>query len=197
MADNLNLSLWFSSYDETEILPRMLSVLHQFPFSAERPGITYLSLHPVSWSEPTILEQRFRPGISPEQAILTASELIHDDYAYVFESHWDLWSPSADMQQWSPKPAQVRFIAQGTEFEDGACQQSGHIQVDFGLETPFLYEELAFARESEMGVRANVQKLVDFTGKLERNSGAASRLLWSESDDNLAQKLIARLQKIQ
>jgi hypothetical protein len=46
-------------------------------------------------------------------------------------------------------------------------------------------------------VRANVQKLVEFTGAAEKNSGASARLLWSESEENLAQKLIARLQKVQ
>ena len=45
--------------------------------------------------------------------------------------------------------------------------------------------------------RANVQQLVEFTTKAEKNSGARSRLLWSESEENLAQKLIMRLQKVQ
>jgi len=46
-------------------------------------------------------------------------------------------------------------------------------------------------------VRANVQKLVEFTSAVEKNSGASGRLLWSESEENLAQKLINRLQKVQ
>ena len=46
-------------------------------------------------------------------------------------------------------------------------------------------------------MRANVQKLVEFTGKVEKNSGANARLLWSESEQNFAQKLIARLQRVQ
>jgi len=46
-------------------------------------------------------------------------------------------------------------------------------------------------------VRANVQLLVDYINRVERNIGAETRLLWSESDENLAQKLISRLQKVQ
>jgi hypothetical protein len=42
-----------------------------------------------------------------------------------------------------------------------------------------------------------VQRLVEFTSKVEKNSGANARLLWSESDQNFAQKLIARLQRVQ
>jgi hypothetical protein len=38
--------------------------------------------------------------------------------------------------------------------------------------------------------------LIDFTTKAEKTSGASARLLWSESEENLAQKLIARLQKV-
>jgi len=37
--------------------------------------------------------------------------------------------------------------------------------------------------------------LVEFTAKMESNSGATGRLLWSESEENLAQKLISRLQR--
>ncbi len=73
----------------------------------------------------------------------------------------------------------------------------GNIQVDFGLETPFLQEEVSLTAEAEEHVRANVHKLVDFTMKVEKNTGASARLLWSESSENLAQKLIARLQKVQ
>ncbi len=67
MADSLYLSIWFPSFREGEMMPRTVSVLRQFPFSAVREGITYLSVHPVAWSEPTVLERRFTPGISPEK----------------------------------------------------------------------------------------------------------------------------------
>ena len=61
-----------------------------------REGITYLSVHPVAWSEPTVLERRFTPGISPEEAAELASEFAHDDFAFVFEAFWDLWVPNED-----------------------------------------------------------------------------------------------------
>ena len=70
------------------------------------------------------------------------------------------------------------------------------MQVDFGLDAPFLYEELQLSQEVETQVRNNVQKLVDFTTSVEKNSGAKSRLLWSESEENLAQKLVNRLQRV-
>jgi hypothetical protein len=38
---------------------------------------------------------------------------------------------------------------------------------------------------------------VEFTSKVETNCGVSGRMLWSESEENLAQKLISRLQKVQ
>jgi hypothetical protein len=197
MADPLFLSLWFPDFDVEDMLPRALTVMRQFPFSAQQPGITYVALYPVSWNEPTILEQRFRPGIPPEEAVQIVSDLLHEDYAYLFEAHWDLWTFSQATQQWALEASQVKFLVHGLEFEDGASEQEGHVQIDFGLDTPFLQEQVVLTTEAEAKVRANVQKLIEFTGKAGKSSGASARLLWSESEENLAQKLIARLQKVQ
>ena len=79
MPDPLYLSLWFSTVEVDDMLPHALAVMRQVPFSVARPGITYLALHPVSWNEPTILERRFRPGVSAEEAVLIASDLLHED----------------------------------------------------------------------------------------------------------------------
>jgi len=197
VADPLYLSLWYSSFDAEEILPKTLSVMRQFPFSSQQGGIAGLALHPVSWNEATILERRFNPGITPEAAVLIASDLLHDDYAYVFEAAWDLWVFDDEQRKWLLKPWRVRFIAQGQEFEDGSSESEGHIQVDFGSDSPFLQEQLNLTPDGEERVRANVQKLVDFTNKAEKASEANSRLLRSESEDNFAQKLISRLQRVQ
>jgi hypothetical protein len=195
MADSLYLSLWFPSFEEPEILPRAVSVLQQFPLSQRVDGVTYLAVHPVSWNEPTILERRFQPGVPPEEAAGAVADLVHDDYAYVFEAYWDLWSLSAGGDRWTREPVLVRCTAQGVEFEEKAAAETGHIQIDFGMDTPFLQEELPLTPDAEQHVRDNVHRLVEFTAKVEKNAGATGRLLWSESEENLAQKLIARLQK--
>jgi hypothetical protein len=196
MGDSLYLSLWFPSFDEPEILPRTVAVLRQIPFSAARSGVTYCSIQPVSWSEPTILERRFHPGVPPEEAAEVAAELLHDDYAYVFEAYWDLWAPPEGAEKWVLQPSLVRLIAHGMEFEEHTAEDAGHIQIDFGLDSSFLHEEVEFTSEAERNVRSNVHKLVEFTAQVEKNAGATGRVLWSESEENLAQKLIARLQKV-
>jgi hypothetical protein len=196
MADSLYLSLWFPSFEEPEILPRAVSVLKEFPFSPTRPGVTYLALHPVSWNEPTLLERRFDPGVDPSEAAGVAADLVHDDFAYVFEAYWDLWTLPENTEKWILEPSRVQFAVQGTEFEEGTAAETGHMEIDFGLDAPFLHEELKLTKEAEEHVRANVHKLVEFTARVEKNAGVTARRLWSESQENLAQKLIMRLQKV-
>jgi hypothetical protein len=196
MADNLYLNLWFSDSELIETFAHAAVVLQQLPFSAQLPGITGVAVHPISWGEATILEENFRPGISPEEAVTIAAGLPHEDYGYVFEANWDLWSPLTPQGEWTLRPSSVRVIVRGDEFEDAESDVQGQLQVDFGLDAPFLYEELQLSEELESKVRSNVQKLVDFTAMVEKNAGAKTRLLWSESEENLAQKLVNRLQRV-
>ena len=99
--------------------------------------------------------------------------------------------------EWTLQASQVKFLVHGSEFDEGVYEREGHIQVDLGLDAPFLQEDVPLTIEAAARVRANVQKLVEFTSKIEKSSGANARLLWSESDQNFAQKLIARLQRVQ
>jgi hypothetical protein len=196
VPDPLYLSLWFPQFAEAEMMPRLACVLQQFPFSPAHPGVWSIAVHPVSWGEATILERRFKPELKPEDAVEVAADLLHADYAYVFEAWWDLWTPG-ESGPWTLAPCRVEFIAQGMEFEEGDYEHSGHIQLDFGLDTPFLFEGVELTGLVEQRVRANVQKLVEFTSAVEKNCGVSARVLWSESEENLAQKLMARLQKVQ
>jgi len=197
MSDPLYLSLWFPDFSGPAMLPHAMAVFQQFPFSAARPGITYAAVQPVSWNEASIVERRFSPGIPPEEAMVIAADLIHDDYAYIFEAYWDLWTPEDAGREWLLVPSMVKFILQGEEFDDSSQAQTGQIQVDFGLDSPFLQENIDLTEETQAKVRENVSKLVEFTVKAQKNTRASSRLLWSDSDENLAQKLISRLQRVQ
>jgi len=202
MADPLYLDLWFPSFPEAEMMPRLLSVLRQFPFSAARPGITYVAVHPISWEEPTLLEQRFQPGAAPAEAVAVVGELLHDDYAYVFEAWWDLWTyveepGTEEADRWRIQPSRVKFVVHAAAFEEGAHEDEGHIQVELGLDTQFLHEDVELSQEAQRKVQGNVQRLVNFSAAVEKHCGLRGRVLWSESDENLAQKLIARLQKVQ
>src|SRR6185437_4379755 len=200
MADQLYLSIWFPSFSAQEMSPRLLSVIKQFPFSTQRPGIGYAAVHSVSWEEPIVFQQTFDSRADADQVLALTSEFLSEDNAYELEAMWDLWVPVEEGGldiTWQQQPQTVKFFAFGQQFEQATYQQNGHIQVDFGLDTPFLYEEEEFTEAVEQRIKANVQKLVNFTTAVEQNCGISGRVLWSESEDNLAQKLIERLQKIQ
>ncbi len=199
MADSLYLSIWFPSFRAEEMMTRTAAVLRQFPFSAVREGITYLSVHPVAWSEPTVLERRFDPGVSPEEAVEVASEFAHDDFAFVFEAFWDLLVPNEDEhgESWVQRPVAVRFLVHGVQFDEGIYTDDGHIEGDFGLDSSFIYDERELTVQGERALRANIAKLVGFSAAVEKNCGISGRVLWSESEENLAQKLIAKLQQTQ
>jgi hypothetical protein len=196
MADPLYLSLWFPDFNGPAMLPHILAALQQFPFSEQRPGITYVAVQPVSWNEASILERRFSTGISPEQAMVVAADLIHDDFAYTFDAYWDLWTPDEN-ENWQRIPSLVQFVVQGEEFDEGLQAETGHIQIDFGLDSLFVQENVALTDETQAKIRDNVLQLIEFTKKLEMKTRATSRRLWSESDESLPQKLIARLQRVQ
>jgi hypothetical protein len=181
------------------MMPRALSVLKQFPFSASRPGVGYLAVQGISWNEPPLFEETFDSRATPEQALELAAEHVHSDHGYELDVLWDLWTPEIGGgldTTWRLTAQPVKFLIHGSDFDDEAFQEHGHIEVDFGLDTPFLHEELELDELSEERVKANVQKLVAFTSAVEKNSGISGRILWSDSEENLVQKLIVRLQKV-
>jgi len=197
MPDTLNLSLWFPGFDAELMLPRLLEVLRHFPFSEGRGGVQYVSVQPVDWAEPTLFEQGWSPGVSAEEAAEAIRENAQADFAITMEADWDLWVLNEATNEWALTPQKVIFTAQGLDFDEGAFAGSGHILIDFGFDFPFLHEDVNLSPDDALRVKANVAALVEFIHRIERNCHTTGRVLWSESDDNLAQKLIARLQQVQ
>ncbi len=154
-----------------------------------------------------------------ENAVAEATEQLHDDMAYEFEMRWKLWSPeTVDAQPgdtgvdiypdfesvrldtlWKLQPATVRILGFGPRFDDATFEQNGHVRIDFGLDTPWLAETLEDEELDEAAtkhIQQNVEMLLAFTLSVEKNCGISSRLLWTESGEPLAQKLIDRLQRV-
>ncbi len=184
-----------------------MSVLRQFPFSPARPGIRAAHVYPLGWSEATIYQRIWEADEisdeSPEalesqlhQAIGQAMESLHEDYAYEFEVYWDLWVPAEEEGKWELKPTLVRVAALGPQFEEAAFEQNGHIRVDVGHDTAFLHAELALDKDSLQRVQDNIARLVEFTARIEKYCNISTRLLWSDDESSLAQKLLDRLQKL-
>ncbi len=161
------------------------------------------SAYPLSWNETPsyqrIYDEDEVEDSLPSPAVAAATERLYDDFAYEFEVKWDLWIAETvgDLDPtWRKEPRVARVTGFGPHFDEGAYEQNGHIRVDFGTDTPFLEDEVELDEEGARRVEQNLQKLVVFTKSVEQKCGISSRLLWSDSGENLAQKLIARLQRV-
>jgi hypothetical protein len=100
---------------------------------------------------------------------------------------------------WNLRPHTVRIIGFGPRFDTAGYEQNGHLLVDFGLDTPWVLETLedeALDEAAQLHIQQNIEKLLAFTLLVEKNCGISSRLLWTESGEPLAEKLIARLQRV-
>jgi hypothetical protein len=237
MADQLYLSLWFPNFRFETLPATLVSVLRQFALISGDKRIAAASVYPISFTEaPTYQriyvtderaeENQDTTGSIIEYAVAEATEQLHDDMAYEFEMHWNLWTPEASSTEtyalrdpehnfedetdpefasaaldtrWRRQPSTVRFLGLGPSFDDASFAQNGHIRVDFGLDTPWLAETLDdehLDEDAAKHIQQNVEMLLAFTLSVEKHCNISSRLLWTESGEPLAQKLIERLQRV-
>lgn len=199
MADQLYLSLWYSNFRFANLpaaIERVLGVIGD--------RVKAATVYPLSWTESPVYQRVYSERDPPEQAqpaavVAEATEHLHEDYAYEFEMPWELWVPEqeGDLEPiWKKEPRVIRVTGFGPEFDEGAFEQNGQVRIDLGSDAPFLQEEVELDGDAARYVQQNVQRLVDLTAAIQQNGGAATRLLWSESGENLAQKLVARLQQL-
>lgn len=207
MADQLFLSLWYPNFRLAALGPAVLGVLRQFAVMGAAPGdsamVRAASAYPIDWSETPVYNRVYEEDeeelATPALAVPEAMDQLHEDFAYEFEVEWELWQPEAAGgldPAWRKTPTRVRVVAFGPEFDNEAYQTNGQVRVGFGLDTPFLQEEVELDREAGAKVRENVAQLVALVHAIEKNCGISTRLLWSESGESLAEKLIARLQQV-
>jgi hypothetical protein len=109
---------------------------------------------------------------------------------------------------WKLRTHTVRVLGFGPSFDVAGYEQNGHLLVDFGLDTPWVLdtqlddsqlddlEDQPLDAEAQLHIQQNIEKLLAFTLLVEKNCGISSRLLWTESGEPLAEKLIARLQRV-
>ncbi|HSU20039.1 MAG TPA: hypothetical protein VLI45_09885 [Acidobacteriaceae bacterium] len=218
MADQLYLSIWYPNFRLQSLPSALIGVLRQFVAVAregDRTGefsrVAAASAYPIDWTESPIYQRIYvnderaesspdSDASLPENAVAEATEQLHDDTAYEFEMRWRLWmpepSPAGLDTTWRLEPSRVRVVGFGPDFDLGSYEQNGHVRVDFGLDTPWTFEDESLDNDSTMRVQQNVEKLLAFTLSVEKNCGISSRLLWTESGEPLAEKLIARLQRL-
>jgi hypothetical protein len=109
---------------------------------------------------------------------------------------------------WRLRTHTVRVLGFGPRFDVAGYEQNGHLLIDFGIDTPWVpnplhptpslkaLAESGLDESAQIHIQQNVEKLLAFTLLVEKNCGISSRLLWTESGEPLAEKLIARLQRV-
>jgi len=210
MADQLYLSLWFPNFRLAALPEKLVSVLQQFAMVSGDKRVAAASAYPLGFTESPTYQRLYvndeRAEESPdaliENAVAEATEQLHDDMAYEFEMKWQLWSPTLEETEdgpetvWKQVASTVRVLGFGPEFDDASFDQNGHIRVDFGLDTPWVLEDAELDEEEAAYIQKNVEMLLAFTLLVEKHCGISSRLLWTESGEPLARKLIDRLQRV-
>ena len=221
MADQLYLSLWFPNFRLEALPAALVSVLRQFALISGEKRVAAASAYPISFTEPPVYQRIYvnddraqdSADSQIENAVAETTAPLHDDMAYEFEMKWSLWTPESGGGPgdpavaldtlWKRQPSTVRILGFGPEFDEASYEQNGHIRIDFGLDTPWLAETLEdedldrnSAQDAAQHIQQNVEMLLAFTLSVEKHCNISSRLLWTESGEPLAQKLIDRLQRL-
>lgn len=216
MADQLYLSLWFPNFRLEALPDALVSVLRQFSKVSGEKRVSAATVYPLGFTESPVFQrvyvndERSETGEDSiiENAVAEATEQLHDDMAYEFEMKWRLWAPEPNEAPvseaaldtlWRREPFTVKIIGFGPQFDQAAYEQNGHIRVDFGLDTPWIMDEEqeeVLDIEAQKHIQQNIEILLAVTLSIEKHCGISSRLLWTESGEPLAEKLIARLQRL-
>ena len=194
MPDLLYLSLWLRDFDSESMLRYWQCALEEFPASPELSGVRSLTIYPLDWGQTPLLEQAFSPGADPEPVIRLADEFLHEDCAYEAQMNWDLWVPASapNMDGWQKVSQEVFLACLGSGFDPEAPENRGDLQINFGLDTPFLppkAESTTTARSPSRPLQENLQQLLDYVQRLETKLPLWKKLLWCESGENWAEKI--------
>lgn len=152
--------------------------------------------------EDTAYEFEMRWGLWLPESVSAA--LTDEDERALEDEGDELYEDAQLDRTWRLQPTRVRITGFGSDFDHGTYETNGHIRVDFGLDTPFTLDDDVLTtddeaepdRDAAVRIQQNVEKLLAFTLSVEKNCGISSRLLWTESGEPLAEKLIARLQRL-
>lgn len=181
MPDQLYLSYWIRGFDQRNMLRLYQKMLGLFPFSKLGNVDSVLSIIPLAYHEPPLVEEAFPSPLDLEAVLRTAHEHVHDDCAYQLDSWWDVWQYEED---WRVAPARVSLYCFGPEFDSEFGDQ---LRVEFGQDSRFLPQPGA-----EGGARmilSNIRSLLHLAHQLDDALKPVERRLWPESGENFASRL--------
>ncbi len=218
MSNQSYLSVWCNDFSEARIVERFGDFLGTVPFSATKPGFSYLTIRAVDPSEPPIFEQDLRSvSLDPAGIIELVKDHLHSDCAYETQAHWDLWSfEPGNGAGWRNEPQPIDLICYGEDYDGSAFSENGHLQATLGFEHFFtghagllgmnrgpvapaegpeealFLEAMAWPENLEKyqeKTRENIRRLMDWVRSLEKAIPDGRVRLWSEGEDNFEARL--------
>jgi hypothetical protein len=185
MSDQVFLSFWIRGFTAHNMLRNFEVVLRRFPVSRLDPRML-LRIHAIDETEPVLVERLFESGALVEEIVAVARESEHADCSYEVATSWDLWKLVDG--DWQLAPAPVSITCYGPLFPSEMGEQ---ILIELGPDYQFLPQPATSA--SLRPVRSNIRSLLHLTGDFEKSVLLDKRLLWSETGENLAERLAEAL----
>ena len=188
-GDPLFLSLWLGGFSPLALPVYFRKTLEVFPFSRLSPN-SFLRLWAVSFDEAPVYEAFIDGAIDPQEAAAVAQEFLHDDSCIQLETRWDLWCWDGD---WSLQPSRVCIEIHAPNFEHDILNpfgQAEHIWIDLGREALYLPQPQS---DQLRPVQSNIRSILHLAADLEEAMTVERHLLWSESEDNFAHRLMLLL----
>lgn len=184
MPDALFLTLWLRGFSSLALPVYFRKAMAAFPLSRLQPAARFRIL-PISFAEPPLIEEDFEADRGLEDLSAIVQEHLHEDCAYQLETCWDLWQWGDG--GWSLQPSRVTIDLYGAAFES---ELGEHFRFDFGPESLYLPDPRS---DQLRPVQSNIRSLLHLAGDLEQALPVERRTLWSEGDENLAERLSAIL----
>lgn len=183
MGDPLFLSLWLRGFSAIALPVYLRKALSVFPNSTLLPG-GVLRVYALSFHESPQLEEFIDGNIDAAAVARRAQEFLHEDCAFQVEARWDLYQWDGE---WELKPTRVLIEVYAPEFD---APRGEHFRVDFGGERLYLPHENS---DHLRPVQSNIRSLLRFSQDLENELTVDRRILWSEEEENFAERLRATL----
>lgn len=185
MPDPLYLSLWLRDFGADNALGRFEEALRLVPFSRLRPGLSAVRIYAIEFAEPPALEQALNPGAGVEDAIALCREFENPDCAYLVDAYWEQWKYS---DGWKLGPGRISLTCFAPGFEN---EEGDHLRIELGSEASYLPR--GGDPESVRAARSNLQSVLRLAKEIRETLPVEKERLWTESDENFAERVEAAL----
>jgi hypothetical protein len=217
VSNQAYLSIWCKDFEEERMLERFGAFLTTVPFSASKPGFSYLVIRAVDAAETPVFEQDLRAlPLDGAGVVELAKGYLHSDCSYELQSNWDLWAYDALPAKWRQEPQPLELLCHGEDYDDGFWRENGHLAANFGFEHFFtghagmlgmhpgakspaqspeearFLEAMAWPENLEIyqeKTRENIRKVLEWTRHIEKALPVAQIRLWSEGEENFEARL--------